>query len=121
MQKTLTAIAASLLLTACVGPGGNVPATKLAINPQTGEFTYDSPKQFYASNLVVNFRGQESFKADVLRSENSPDVIAAVAAANAQMADKLLQLADKLIQLGEKGGATAVVPQSQFVPLPPRQ
>lgn len=104
MKRKLFAVAAmALLLAGCAG----VPATKLGINPQTGVVNLDSPKEITITNLDITLSKGDHFILNGYSSKNSPDVIAAVAKANADMADKLLQLVDKLSKLAEQGALKA--------------
>lgn len=90
---------AVLVLAGCA----SVPATKFTVNPQTGVFSLDSPKEISWTNLEANLPGGATFKIQGYNSHNSPEVLATVAAANAQMADKLIQAMQILQALAAKG------------------
>lgn len=73
---------ALLLLTGCT----MVPATKVSFNPVTHALTIKSPKDIAISNLVatIGTNGTASITIGSYSSYNNAEVIAAVAAQNAQ-------------------------------------
>lgn len=87
----------------------SVPATKLGVNPQTGVVTLESPKEISISNLVVNLPNGVAFDLKGYQSHNSADVIGAVAASNAKMAEKYIEALQILQDMAKQGalkGAT---------------
>lgn len=82
----------------------SVPSTKLNVNPQTGIVGLDSPKEITISNMVATLPNGTSFTLNGYSSHNSPDVIASVAAANAEMAKQYIE-ALKLLQSMAASGA----------------
>lgn len=89
-----------LLLSACQG----IPRTEISMNPRTGAVTIYSPKEIDAEDLEVTTPSGVKFKAKLLKSHNSPDVIASQAAANALQLQKASELLEKASQLVEKLG-----------------
>jgi PBP1b-binding outer membrane lipoprotein LpoB len=105
MKKLLLVPILAVLVAGCA----SVPSTKVSLDPKTGVFTLDSPKEITISNLVTKLPDGIEVKLVGYQSHNSPDVIAAVANANAQMADKLIQAMQLLQQMAAQGalkGAT---------------
>jgi hypothetical protein len=83
-----------------------VPSTEFSVNPQTGNVIVKSPKEIGISNLVATLPNGVSVQLQGYQSHNSPDVIAAVAAANALMADKLIQAVKVIQEMAAKGAAS---------------
>lgn len=102
-MKSLLPLAVLLLaLSACA----TVPSTKFSVNPTNGVVSLDSPKDVSFTNLDASLPNGSHIVIQGYNSHNSPDVIAAVANANAQMADKLL----KAMELLQSMAAKSVVP-----------
>lgn len=76
-----------MLVTGCA----TVPSTKFSIDPNTGVVTLDSPKNVSFNNLDATLAGGNHIVIQGYSSTNAPDVIAAVAAANAAMADRMIE------------------------------
>lgn len=91
---------AVLLLTGCA----SVPATKITFSPSTGAFTLDSPKDVHVQKLKSDIQnGKFTIALEGLSSTNSPDVIAAVAAANTAMAQQLVEALKVIEAMAAKG------------------
>lgn len=95
----LLALLAVLSLAGCAV----VPATKFSINPTNGVVTVDSPKDVSFTNLDASMPNGSHIVLQGYKSVNSPDVIAAVANANAQMADKIIKAMELWMSMAEKG------------------
>ena len=110
MKKLLTITPILIALCGCVG----VPATSLKINPTTGEFTIKGPKDTHMTNVIAEFAvpNKGTFKITIgsYSSQNSPDVIAAVAAGQAQNIDSLTKLSSSLAQAVAAGATKAAIP-----------
>lgn len=94
----------SLFLSGCA----SVPATHIEIPTPTGKFVLDSPKEndWKGVEAVYNpATGEVRFKAEQITSNNSADVIAAVAQANATMANAVVAGGVKAIELGAAAAA----------------
>jgi len=102
MKLKLAILALSLLVSGCA----SVPQTELKLPTELGVFEFNSPKQIYASNVVVRTtgKGQLDVQIGTITSRNDADVIATVAAANAEMAEKFIE-AMRLIQAMAASGA----------------
>lgn len=102
-MNKLTLILAAGLLTGCA----SVPSTKISLPTKLGLFQINSPKETSWTNVVFELSPDGTLKTSIgaVTAHNDANVIAGVAAANAQMADKLIQLINRL----EAGTAKAVV------------
>ena len=98
----------SALLIASAGCA-SVPATKVSLNPSTGAVTLESQKEIGISNLVATLPNGVTVQLQGYQSHNSADVIASVAAANAQMADKLVQAMQLLQSMGARSATGGIV------------
>ncbi len=81
----------------------SVPATKINFNPTSGNLTLESPKEIGFSNLVATLPNGTGITLTGYQSHNSADVIAAVASANAQMAQKYIEALQILQDLAKQG------------------
>lgn len=101
----------ALLLLALPGCA-TVPQTQIRIPTKLGIASIDSPKETGWTNVVIEFKadGTMKFSIGAVAAHNDANVIAAVAAANAAMADKALQLGEKAIELGVEGAKQGLVP-----------
>lgn len=90
-MKKLAPLALALmcaLLTGCA----SVPATKLSINPTTGAVILESPKEIGISNMIATLPNGVQVQLQGYQSHNSVDVLAAVAAANAQSLAQIIEM-----------------------------
>lgn len=97
-----------LLVTGCA----SVPSTKFSLDPKTGVLTLDSPKNVSFNNLDATLSNGNHIILQGYSSTNAVDVIAAVAAANAQMAGKLIEALQLLESMAAKGAVAS--PQPAF-------
>lgn len=82
----------------------SVPDTQLRIIPKTGEVRFSGPKDVTLTNLNAVIDGTKvSVKVGAMSAKNSPDVIAAVAAANEAMAEQLVRALQILGSMAAKG------------------
>lgn len=91
-----------------------IPKTMISVNPQSGAFTINSPKEIDAEDLSISLPSGATFTAKKLQSHNSPDVIASQAVANAlqmEKANKMIENATKLVEtLGLKAVTQGLAP-----------
>lgn len=112
MKRILTTLGCLLLFAGCA----HVPETQISIPTPNGAWMLKSPKDNTWSNVVVTAKPDGSFSMQIgtVTSKNDADVIAAVAAQNAAMADKAMTLGTTVIQAGAaavaKGAAAGIAP-----------
>ena len=77
----------------------SVPQTEISIPTPNGAWRLNSPKDTVWSNVVVSAKPDGSFHMSIgtVTSKNDADVIAAVAAANAGMANSAMALGGKAL------------------------
>jgi hypothetical protein len=104
MKQTIALLA--LLLTGCA----TVPSTHISLPTKAGLFQIDSPKETSWTNVVLEVSPDGTVKAHIgaVSAHNDASVIATVAAANAQMADKLTIMFEKLMQATGQGAGKAL-------------
>jgi len=86
IAAVLTAL--TLLATGCA----SVPATKLSLNPTTGAFVLESPKEIGISNMTATLPNGVTVSLQGYQSHNSVDILAAVAASNAQSLAQIIDI-----------------------------
>ena len=98
-----------LALTGCA----SVPQTELKLPTPLGKLEFISPKQIYASNVVVRTTGQGHLEVLIgtIVSRNDADVIGTLAAGNAAMAEKNVEML-KIIQSMVASGAIRGFPNN---------
>lgn len=100
-----------LLMAATLTGCATVPSTKFAFNPKTGEIKVESPKEIDIKGLKVRVDGGKvDASIQSYSSHNSPDVIAAVANANAAMAEKILKGMEIIQSMAAKPATGAAIP-----------
>lgn len=87
-----TSLLAAAALTILCGGCASVPATKLSINPTTGAVILESPKEIGISNMIATLPNGVQVQLQGYQSHNSVDVLAAVAAANAQSLAQIIEM-----------------------------
>lgn len=109
----LAVLAALPLFSGCA----TVPSTQITLPTPNGAFKLNSPKENNWKNVKASFNpatGEVKFEAESITSANSADVIAAVAAANASMANSVIAGGVKAIELGAaaavKGASGGIAP-----------
>lgn len=96
--------AASLCLSGCA----SVPATRIELPTPHGKFVINSPKENTWKGVRFEFdpaTGRIVAEIKEVNSQNSADVIAAVAQANATMANAVIAGGVKAIELGAAAAA----------------
>lgn len=117
-MKMIQLVCAALLIVILAGCQ-TVPATEVRFKPKTGEFEIKSPKDIGITNLVATVtNGVPTLSVGSYSSRNSPDVISAVAEANAQMAKILGQLVLQLAEQAAKGAVPVSTPIQQIHSVP---
>jgi hypothetical protein len=110
-MKTLNLLLLAALAMVAAGCA-SVPQTTFKLNPKTGELVVTSPKQVEAEDLKAEFDRKSGFKFSVkkISSQNDAEILGAIAASNAAMAERVGAMAEKVFEAAGKGAVKAVAP-----------